>query len=628
MRFPKLALPAAAPDEPDFTCVRINKTAIPVVLSLLERLEFANAWEPDTDMDRANNYALRLTSRFLHGDDDCEDDDCIDYPPTASFIEWFPNNPWTEPNLVTAGYNQPAWYQATALSHVVLGTAPGDIVTDLTRFPPGSLPTILPASGLPRFRVTVEGECLVRLYLIALFGGSLAQVTIDDNPLTLRLVDLERGTIASPAETEDLVIVDVPLTGPGIHHIDCIIVSQINPILPFLHHGGGLRKVQICGKDAIALSTDIRAKPDDPCIIQKSTDSGQTWIDVVNISQCAEPGPPGPQGEPGPQGDQGLQGIPGPPGPQGATGPQGPAGPRGTGGYSAPEVDANTSGEWCSIAIQVSSFLDNKFDDMLTAVDATSDIVGAVSLALAAFGPIGVAAAAAVNIVTTIIGAGTSAFRAALTTEVKEEARCKLYCIIKDHGGWSNSRVATPGTAFPDQNAIMLEWVNAVLASVGTNAALNSWIQTVNVFDPSVWEQRAYIGSLDSSAVCEICDCPVDETLAVSSSGAEAFTSFQTDPAKQYRITMSGSFVYASNVTPNYVGDGAYVSLDGWGTVAPYEAQYTMTVNGTPWPNQGYNSAHTYQQTVSGTGNAFVFRILDDDYGNNSGVLSVHIEEL
>jgi len=252
-----------------------------------------------------------LMAHFYDGCD--EETHCITYPPSASFIEWFPNNPYTEPNLVTEGYNAPAWYVATAVSNLVLGTQAGDIVTDLSRFPPGSLPSIVPASGLPRFRLNLVGEGTVTLHLLNILAGSLAQITVDDNLATIRFIDSNRDQIAIPFETATTSPVEIEISSPGEHHIDVIIVSQLNDQVPFLHHGGGLRAVELCGFGVNPSMPTPQFRFNEDCLLQTSAD-GVNWSTVPGWSEFAAACFQGAPGQPGQDGTPGADGLPGAPG--------------------------------------------------------------------------------------------------------------------------------------------------------------------------------------------------------------------------------------------------------------------------------------------------------------------------
>jgi len=215
----------------------------------------------------------------------CDDpEDCKAYSPGAPFVQWFPNDPYNTPALVPDGYNNPPWYLATTASNLALGSSTGDVITSIDRFPPGSLPSIIPASGLPRFRINVSGIGRITIHLVNLFAGSLIQLTKDDDPFTSKWIDVSRDTISIPPETLDAFQVEVEFDTPGLHWVDCIVVSWVNASIPFLHHGGGLRMVELCGFADMPLvpPTMIRSDPSGCGNLEKSTDGGETWTDINN----------------------------------------------------------------------------------------------------------------------------------------------------------------------------------------------------------------------------------------------------------------------------------------------------------------------------------------------------------
>jgi len=220
-------------------------------------------WEQDAPSDTRNQIAAEYWEQLLYSnltnfidDPDCaapQANTCQTYPPTAAFIQWFPNDPVYTPDFVGEGYNNPAWYFATLPSNIAYGSQYGDVITSLDRFPPGSLPDILPASGLPRFRINVNGVGTVKAKLVNMFGGSLIQTTVDDDIGTLNFIDVSRDTVSAPPETNGELEVEINLTTPGAHHIDFIVISWVNASIPFLHHGGGLRSVELCGFDEMPI---------------------------------------------------------------------------------------------------------------------------------------------------------------------------------------------------------------------------------------------------------------------------------------------------------------------------------------------------------------------------------------
>lgn len=255
----------------------------------LYELTKAHVWQNEgVDYDTAEQAAAYWrqivhdnAQRFDSGQNCYDEGQCFSYGPDATFIQWFPNNPYLTPDLVGEGYNAPAWYIAAGTINEPIGAVAGDALTDITRFPQGSLPDILPASGLPRFRVNVNGVGVVRLKCANIAGGSLIQTTIDDNPLTVQFSDINLDVLSFPAETDNESVLEIEIDTPGPHHIDCIIVSKVNEDFPFLFHGGGLREVELCGDTIVPnfVTTPVRFDQAS-CSFQQSQDGGETWEDI------------------------------------------------------------------------------------------------------------------------------------------------------------------------------------------------------------------------------------------------------------------------------------------------------------------------------------------------------------
>jgi hypothetical protein len=182
---------------------------------------------------------------------------CKDHAPNSFIIEWNPNDPYRTPELVPAGYAFPPWYLATVATGITLGTSIGDVVTDIfrTQF----APVIPPASGYPRFRVHLNGTGVCELHLVKINGGGYAQITTDDDPLTVELLSLAKDVISVPPETSDDVIIEREITTPGTHHIDVLFIPLVNDELPVIGQGGALRKVVLCGFDEMNREIELRA---------------------------------------------------------------------------------------------------------------------------------------------------------------------------------------------------------------------------------------------------------------------------------------------------------------------------------------------------------------------------------
>jgi len=362
---------------------------------------------------------------------------CRTFTPDAPFIQWFPNNPYTEPDFITEGYNAPAWYEATEASNLILGTQFGDIVTDISRFPPGSLPSIIPASGLPRFRINMNAPGTVTIHLLNIFAGSLAQITIDDEIGTLRFIDMDRDQIAAPFETATTTPVEVEVTGEGSHFIDVIVVSQINDAIPFLHHGGGLRKVEICGEAADMPFYELRENPDDPCSVQQRHGATGEWTEAFRMDNCC--------GDDGDNPTRIVNGIIEETTDGGETWQQIDDDPRFMGLILPPREGGDPK---CDSAQSNVDMIQTHFDELIDQVNLGSSVtalVAGIIAILAMVVSLGTLTPLIVPLAAAAFFAGSAAMTAALTSGVYTALMCLIYCNSEDDGsytqaGWESLR--------------------------------------------------------------------------------------------------------------------------------------------------------------------------------------------
>lgn len=259
--------------------------------------ELGNAWfwKKDRPYDENDQIAAQIWREYMsrnvdrfESETDCDLTDlCLSYPNTASFIQYYPNDPRYPAEGVPEGYTQDPWYFATTASGILFGTQTGDIVTSLDKFPPGSLPTIIPASGLPRIRINVNGAGRITVNLRTMFAGSKIQITRDDDVLTAYFVDVLRDIASIPPTTVTEIAVDIDFDTPGEHHADLIVVSAINDELPYLFHGAGLVSVELCGLmpyfEETPMYGAIRIAAD--CGLEQYNTSTLEWEHVADVLQ-------------------------------------------------------------------------------------------------------------------------------------------------------------------------------------------------------------------------------------------------------------------------------------------------------------------------------------------------------
>jgi hypothetical protein len=466
----------------------------------LYKLTLWNSWSADDDhTGREAALVWRDVLNVAMNDPNtigcAEEINCATFAPDAPFIEWFPNNPYTEPDLITDGYNAPAWYKATEASNLVLGTQFGDILTDLSRFPPGSLPTIIPASGLPRFRINLTSAAVVTIHLLNIFGGSVAQITIDDNISTLRFIDMDRDQIAVPFETATTTPVEVEVLGEGAHHIDVIVVSQLNDQIPFLHHGGGLRKVEICGEAVEMPYFELRQNPENACQLEQRQTSGGEWSLAFDYSLCDSITPPTAPATTHYNEDGILEGCDAN---YENCEERRDLDPRFNSPLLPPLPTAPGDTLRCEAANNVVGFMQDMANTLAADTGAFNGVTGLVAaiVSIIAFilGAVtfGAGAALVFGLATALFGVGAAAFAAAMTSGVYETLLCIVYCNTPDDGVYTES----------DWQAIKLGITTEL-----TGIASTFLHDNINAFG-LVGLNNASRAGINAGLDCGDCDCP------------------------------------------------------------------------------------------------------------------------
>lgn len=283
-------IPEQVTDYTDFVCYSFQvpnvseyRTAfIGAVSQLAKWWNWEKSGAPD---DRRAAQAAQYWRSLLFPINECDEDTgCIDFQPRTPIITWEPQNPFTEPDLIPAGYILPPFYEITPASiGDFIGYEIGDVLTDILRFPAGTGVITEPESGWARFRITVVGIGIVDIKFLNVPLGGYVLVTQDDDPLTAYFVELNLDLVALPPENNFVVGHERRFTTDGEHHIDVTFVPRFNDETPAVFYGGGIRQITLCGFETMAF--DIRQDPERMCIIQKTVD-GETWVDAVDMTKC------------------------------------------------------------------------------------------------------------------------------------------------------------------------------------------------------------------------------------------------------------------------------------------------------------------------------------------------------
>lgn len=258
----------------------LSPTTVQMLLSQAGYLNWATRWHgvefTPLIQDKIDQWAGRAIDELL---EIIDDESCIDYPPSAGFIDYAPANPFTEPEEIPEGYTGHPWRIVESdLADQLLGYVPGDV---LMKTPP-----ISAGFDFPRFRVNVSGERTVELHFLTTLIGGQVLITTDGSIIGNEIVDLFRDQATIPPEDAVSIIIERQTVGLGDHYIDCTFVPVLNDeAFPPVRWGGGLRKVVICGADMSLF--DVRQNEESPCTLEKSQDGGTIWEAWANLRLCA-----------------------------------------------------------------------------------------------------------------------------------------------------------------------------------------------------------------------------------------------------------------------------------------------------------------------------------------------------
>lgn len=184
------------------------------------------------------------------------DGECLAYPPFASFISYSPQNPYTDPDLIPEGFEQPPFFvNGKDPAHDLPNYNKGDVILDF-----GSI-NIEPSWDLektPRIELCLEGSGVCEIHFLNIVQGGAAIVSLD-NPVDLGdiiagiigdgidSIDLNQDIVSLPPETAEEIIIEVEVTTEGEHTIYIYFLPVVNDSLIPLSFGGGLREISLCG---------------------------------------------------------------------------------------------------------------------------------------------------------------------------------------------------------------------------------------------------------------------------------------------------------------------------------------------------------------------------------------------
>lgn len=301
----------------DVRCYALTEQQRALLLHAITPYEHKTRWHNDYNLlslteteDIKTLYeslVLALTEDRPCSADIPEPDECLDVSLNDPSITWTPQDPYTQPLYTPIGYIFPPFRVVDAgnIPDMLLGFEPGNVITTAVSFPTGWMGEA-PPEGLPRFRFHFSGTGTIELHLLTMPVGGLLLITVDDI-MHIEVTDTNRDLISIPPETSVDFVIEIVSNSEGNHYLDCTFLPNIQDQPPYLFYGGGIAYITLCG-NITALPAQpietippvgtvfdfgdddmlIRQNPDNPCLLEKSTDC-ETWIVWADLSLCNPP---------------------------------------------------------------------------------------------------------------------------------------------------------------------------------------------------------------------------------------------------------------------------------------------------------------------------------------------------
>jgi hypothetical protein len=336
-RIPKSLKPILARHDKIFAlsesehCVSLTERQNELIAAMIDPMRWLTRWSfggelnPDPDAIEAmiDDLQLRL-SNGLSGESGCgETADCAtcqDFyiESLPDWIEWRPHYPGQSVTLPgSLPYLGNVW-RIAPFDLEIFGVKQGDVYVDPANFPP---PPISLASfildGFPRFTFYVQNASQVELEFISLVQGGAAIVAIDG--VLAEIVDLQSASVIDITSwidaLEDVIgqlqynqtnianetVIEINFNDTLEHRITVTFIPKIS--LDF-GIGGGIRRITVCGENAMIIQKPQLRPTEDGCGIEWRPSDTDAW-EVLIEDIC---GADGEKGDKGDKGDTGADG--------------------------------------------------------------------------------------------------------------------------------------------------------------------------------------------------------------------------------------------------------------------------------------------------------------------------------
>lgn len=243
------------PAHPDYVALFVRAVRMLEINRMYERDEALSAI---TVVDQWRRRTITpLIESLAEGTGMCGvDGECLAYPPFANFISYYPQNPYTEPDLIPEGFEAPPFYvNGMDNEHDLPNYERGDVIVNFAAI---NLELSWDLEKSPRIELCLEGSGVVEIHLLKTVQGGAAVITVD-NPLDLgdiiagiigdgiEIISLNQDIVSLPPETAEEVILEIPIETEGEHTLYIYYLPTLDDSLIPLFFGGGIREISLCG---------------------------------------------------------------------------------------------------------------------------------------------------------------------------------------------------------------------------------------------------------------------------------------------------------------------------------------------------------------------------------------------
>lgn len=290
-----IAFPYMAQNEPNKLIAEWTGTQFTKLFSAL--YTGANLMFPD----EANEIIWQLL-KVVHQPITLEDEDeggCINFMPYAPFINYLPANPYNEPDFVPEGYLTPPFVVNSAFEYPEeFGYLATDVMVPLSAITAPDSWEDLVALPFPTIKMHVVGQGQVELDLLQVVAGGRAIIKVGSPPNILDIIDgvietgvtiveLGQDVTSLPPESDLISAQEIPIDAPEGTDLYIVFVPAIDISTELFNHGGGLRRVGLCGLETdgeMAGIEDIRLRLGETAgnayMLEKRI-AGE-WLPVIN----------------------------------------------------------------------------------------------------------------------------------------------------------------------------------------------------------------------------------------------------------------------------------------------------------------------------------------------------------